>query len=180
VIGHSAGAALALRMTQDRPVPVASINGAFQMFDGVAGWLFPVMAKALSLNPLTPLFFTVGGTRTRTRRLIEGTGSRIDEDGLALYHRLISDRRHVDGALTMMANWSLDPLVRAAPGIEVPVLLIAGSEDRAVPADVSRDMAGRLPGATLIEMDGLGHLMHEEAPADVAGGLQTFLAEALT
>ncbi|MEM7489201.1 MAG: alpha/beta fold hydrolase BchO [Pseudomonadota bacterium] len=179
MVGHSAGAALALRLAQERPVPVAALNGAFQMFDGLAGWLFPVMAKALSLNPFTPLLFTAGGTPARTRRLIEGTGSRIDDAGLAQYHRLISDRRHVSGALTMMASWSLDRLVRMAPGIAAPVLLLAGGRDRAVPVSVSRDMAARLPDATLTVMPELGHLMHEEAPAEVAGAVGTFLSERL-
>ncbi|MEM8849818.1 MAG: alpha/beta fold hydrolase BchO [Pseudomonadota bacterium] len=177
IIGHSAGAALALRLAQDKPVPVIALNGAFQMFDGMAGWLFPVMAKALSLNPLTPFLFTVGGTPVRTRRLIESTGSQIDEEGLAHYHRLISDRAHVSGALSMMANWSLDRLVRAAPGIQAPVLLLAGARDEAVPVTVSEDMAARLPNARLTIMPDLGHLMHEEAPADVARAFQAFLAE---
>ncbi|MEM7644569.1 MAG: alpha/beta fold hydrolase BchO [Pseudomonadota bacterium] len=180
ILGHSAGAALALRLAQEDPVPVIALNGAFQMFDGLAGWLFPVMAKALSLNPLTPFLFTVGGTPARTRRLIESTGSRIDEDGLAHYHRLISNRTHVSGALSMMANWSLDRLVRAAPEIEAPVLLLAGGKDEAVPVSVSEDMAARLPDAQLTIMPDLGHLMHEEAPAEVARAFKTFLTERVT
>ncbi|MEM8823526.1 MAG: alpha/beta fold hydrolase BchO [Pseudomonadota bacterium] len=177
IIGHSAGAALALRLAQDNPIPVITLNGAFQMFDGLAGWLFPVMAKALALNPFTPFLFTAGGTPARTRRLIESTGSRIDADGLAHYHRLISDRAHVSGALSMMANWSLERLVRAAPGIDAPVLLLAGGRDEAVPTSVSKDMADRLPNATLEVMPDLGHLMHEEAPTDVAQAFGTFMAK---
>ncbi|MEM9797579.1 MAG: alpha/beta fold hydrolase BchO [Pseudomonadota bacterium] len=176
VIGHSAGAAIALQMARDDPRPVISLNGAFQMFEGVAGWLFPMMAKALALNPLTVPLFTAAGSAARTRRLIDGTGSRIDAEGLAQYHRLISDREHVSGALSMMANWSLNDLVRAAPGIGVPVLLLAGERDRAVPPRISHDMAKRLPDARLHVMPDVGHLMHEEAPAEVARAVLDFVA----
>ncbi|MFO6465219.1 alpha/beta fold hydrolase BchO [Jannaschia sp. KMU-145] len=178
ILGHSAGAAIALRLALARPVPVVSINGAFQMFDGLAGWLFPIMAKALAVNPLTPFLFAAAGSPARTRRLIEGTGSRIDAAGLGQYHRLISDRGHVGGALAMMASWSLDRLVRDASGLEAPVLLLAGGRDRAVEPRVSREMAERLPRAELRIFDDLGHLMHEEAPAEAAGAMMSFLEEA--
>ncbi len=178
LIGHSAGAAVALRMAQTAPVPVASINGAFQAFDGVAGWLFPIMAKALALNPFTVPIFTASATPSSTRRLLEGTGSTVDDETVRLYHRLVSDRHHASGALAMMANWRLERLNRAARKIDVPALILTGAKDSAVPPRVSRDMADRLPQATLCEMNGLGHLMHEEAPAEVAGALKHFLAEA--
>ncbi|PWJ21694.1 alpha/beta fold hydrolase BchO [Jannaschia seohaensis] len=178
-LGHSAGAALALRLSLDaKPQrPVIAINGAFQMFNGVAGFLFPIMAKALSLNPLTVPLFTMGSTPARTRRLLSGTGSAIDAPTLDRYHRLISDRTHVAGALAMMANWSLDGLLRDAPRMEAPVLLLAGERDRTVPAAVSRDMARRLPRAQLRVESALGHLLHEEAPDLAAGACIAFLEE---
>ncbi|KIT14875.1 alpha/beta fold hydrolase BchO [Jannaschia aquimarina] len=175
MIGHSAGAAIALRMAQERPRPVVSINGAFAMFEGFAGWLFPVMAKALALNPLTVPFFTATATDTRIRRLLEQTGSRIDDDTLRWYGPLIRDGEHVAGTLAKMANWRLERLNRAAPETHAPVLLLAGSKDGTVPPRVSRDMAGRLPDARLEMLDGLGHLAHEEAPDRVAGAIESFL-----
>ncbi|UWQ18370.1 alpha/beta fold hydrolase BchO [Jannaschia sp. M317] len=179
IIGHSAGAALALRLSLDAavPVPVVSINGAFQMFGGVAAVLFPLMAKALALNPLTVPLFTAGASPARTRRMLAGTGSRLDEDGLRLYHRLISDKGHVAGALAMMANWSLDRLVRDAAGLSAPVLLLAGDKDGTVPPSVSRDMAAQMPDGRLCIEAGLGHLLHEEAPDLAAGAVIAFLEE---
>ncbi|TFL19302.1 alpha/beta fold hydrolase BchO [Jannaschia formosa] len=178
-VGHSAGAALALRLSLDagRQRPVAAINGAFQMFDGIAGFLFPLMAKALSLSPLTVPLFTLGSTPSRTRRLLEGTGSQVDPLTLSRYHRLVSDQKHVAGALAMMANWSLDGLLRDAPEHHAPVLLLAGGRDRTVPVAVSRDMARRLPDARMVVETDLGHLLHEEAPDLAAGALLSFLEE---
>jgi magnesium chelatase accessory protein len=178
ILGHSAGAPLALRLSLDkgRQGPVVAINGAFAMFDGVAGFLFPLMAKALALNPLTVPLFTAGSNMTRTRRMLSGTGSTVDPEGLKHYHRLISDRRHVRGALAMMSNWSLDRLVDDAEEHHAPVLLLAGGRDRTVPSKVSRDMAARLPDALLIVESDLGHLMHEEEPRRIARATLDFLA----
>ncbi|WP_371156122.1 alpha/beta fold hydrolase BchO [Jannaschia sp. 2305UL9-9] len=178
IIGHSAGAAIALRLSLDagRILPVVSINGAFQMFGGIAGVVFPLMAKALAINPLTVPLFTAGASRARTRRMLDGTGSVLDDHGIDLYHRLISDRDHVSGALSMMAQWSLDRLVRDAAHLDAPVLLLAGDRDRTVPPKISREMAARLTHGTLIHETDLGHLMHEEAPQIVAERCLSFLS----
>ena len=48
-IGHSAGAAIALRLAELAPPrAVIGLNAALGQFEGVAGWLFPVMAKLLA------------------------------------------------------------------------------------------------------------------------------------
>ncbi|MEM7616072.1 MAG: alpha/beta fold hydrolase, partial [Pseudomonadota bacterium] len=68
------------------------------------------------------------------------------------------------GALRMMARWNLNPLIDALPGIDVPVTLVLGENDKTVPPETTRTQAGRLPRADLIEVPRLGHLMHEEEP----------------
>lgn len=176
MLGHSAGAALALRLSLDRgPRPVAAINGAWALFDGLAAWLFPVMAKALAANPLTVPLFTALGSPRRTRQLLERTGSRVDDETARLYHALLSDRAHVAGALSKMASWNLERLHRDAARHDAPVLLLAGDRDGTVPPEVSRDMAPRLPDARVEMLAGLGHLAHEEAPERVAARLAPFL-----
>ncbi|MBM2575595.1 alpha/beta fold hydrolase [Jannaschia sp. Os4] len=168
LVGHSAGATVALRLSLDRgPRPVAAINGAWALFDGFAAWLFPFMAKALAVNPLTVPLFTAMSSPRRTRQLLERTGSRIDEEGLRLYHALLSDRAHVSGALAKMASWDLRRLHRDAARHGAPVLLLAGDRDGTVPPKVSREMLARLPDASLQVLGGLGHLAHEEAPETV-------------
>ena len=173
LVGHSAGATIALRLSLDRgPRPVVAINGAWALFDGLAAWLFPFMAKALAVNPLTVPMFTAMSSPRRTRQLLERTGSRIDPEGLDLYHALLSDRAHVAGALAKMASWDLRRLHRDARGHAAPVLLLAGDRDGTVPPKVSREMLPRLPDATLEVMPGLGHLAHEEAPDPVRDAMR--------
>lgn len=183
IIGHSAGGALALRLAQvlatDGGVApkIIGLNAALAPFDGLAGWLFPVLAKTLVLNPLVPrLFSLASGNPARVRQLIEGTGSRIGDAGLALYTRLIADRGHVDATLRMMAGWNLDPLLADLPDITAPVVLIAADGDRAVPPVTSVRAAARLPDARVIHVAGLGHLAHEEDPDRIAAILRDAVA----
>lgn len=177
IIGHSAGVAVALRMVEGGlRVPVIGINAALANFRGVAGWLFPAMAKVLAMTPMTANVFAATASESTVRGLIKGTGSRLGAEGLALYLRLIRDRTHVDATLTMMAQWQLDGLMERLPLIDVPVDLIVGLADGAVPPATSHAAAARLPDARVIEMPGLGHLAHEEAPAEVAAVIAQVLA----
>jgi magnesium chelatase accessory protein len=172
VVGHSAGAAIALRMVLDgliAPRAIVSLNGALQPWDGLPALLFAPIARLLSAGGVVPHLFT---RRARdpaaVRRLVDGTGSTLDDEGVRHYARLTRDPDHVAGALAMMAHWDLRPLVRDLPRLRVPLALVVGSADRTVPPAQSRRLATQLPQAELIELPGLGHLAHEEAPGEVA------------
>ncbi len=178
IIGHSAGAALSLALAdrlEPRPA-VVGLNAALGHFRGIASWLFPLLARLLALNPLTATVFTLGNRhRARARRLTEGTGSRLDETGLACYARLIGDTGHVNATLQMMTQWQIDGLLARLPKIAAPTLLIAADGDRAVPAETSVTAARRLPNAEIVRLPGLGHLAHEEAPVAIARRIEAFL-----
>lgn len=182
LVGHSAGAALALRLALDlRPPPAAvvAINGALAPFRGVAGWLFPVLAKLLALNPLTAIAFArLAAAPGSVRNLIESTGSRIDARGLDCYRALVTSSRHVDATLAMMAQWDLAPLLAELPRLDLPVLLLAGAGDRAVPPETSEAAARALPRAEVEIWRGAGHLLHEERPAETAARIRAFAAGA--
>ena len=52
VVSHSAGAALVLRIAEMRPLQgVVGINAALGRFDGAAGFLFPLIARAMATAP---------------------------------------------------------------------------------------------------------------------------------
>jgi magnesium chelatase accessory protein len=133
------------------------------------------MARLLFLNPFTPKIFAWTADRSAAKRLIEGTGSRLDPEGVDLYRRLFARAGHVRGALGMMANWDLAGLHRALPGLATRTLLIVGSDDRAILPDTAFALSDRLPDARVALIRGLGHLAHEEAPERVA---EVLLAEA--
>jgi len=177
LVGHSAGAALAFRLAQGAaspPAAIVGVNAALEPFEGPAGFLFPAMARALATNPFTaPLFSRLAGA-SAVDQMIGATGSRLDPLGRALYRACLADARHVDGALTMMAQWRLGGLAATLRQTNAPVLLLVGEEDRAVPPDTSERAAALIPEARVVRLPGLGHLAHEEAPDDVADRIDAF------
>jgi magnesium chelatase accessory protein len=179
IIGHSAGAAIALRLAEMLPAAprcIVGINAALGPFEGVAGWLFPVIARVLALNPLVPQLFSRGSRApAQIARLIGSTGSALDAHGLDLYRRLVADPRHVEGALAMMAQWRLEGILSRLAGIALPCLLVTADRDRAVPPATSARAAAAMPAAELVSLTGFGHLVHEEAPGAVASLILPFL-----
>ncbi|MEO0771812.1 MAG: alpha/beta fold hydrolase BchO [Pseudomonadota bacterium] len=180
IIGHSAGGALALHLSSllDHPTRVVGINAALEPFEGIAGWLFPAMAKMLALNPFTSVALTMGGSAMgRAENLIRSTGSDIPEDSMRCYAKLFSNRGHVDATLQMMAQWDVDLLTARLFTVTTPTLLIAGAKDPTVPPRVSQRAAQNLPNARYVELPGLGHLAHEEAPEQVMKAMATWMRE---
>ncbi|WP_306121187.1 alpha/beta fold hydrolase BchO [Roseovarius sp. MMSF_3359] len=182
IIGHSAGAAVALemsRLAEDQtasPPAVIGINPALERFDGMAGWLFPLLAKLLALNPFSSYLFAAGrNSRTRARRLIERTGSHLSDEGIDYYARLISDRDHVEGALQMMAQWQIDGLLDRLSSLSTRCLFIVGDKDGAVKPETSETAASRIAQAEVVHFVDLGHLAHEERPDDVTQTIDAWL-----
>ena len=182
-IGHSAGAAIAARMVLDatfKPDALVSINGAFLPLGGLPGLLFPPVARLMAATPLASrLFAWRASERTAVERLIGGTGSALDATGVDLYARLVRDARHAAGALAMMAQWDLRPLLRDLPALRTPLVLLAGANDRAVPPEQAHRVHALLPRAVAlapIVLQQMGHLAHEEQPAEVARIVMNALA----
>lgn len=179
LIGHSAGAAIALQiaLSDDEVAAVVSINGALYPFAGASSSLFPMLAKMLFLNPVVPHVFALGagGGGHRVARLLEGTGSRLSAEGLSLYQQLFSNPSHVRATLAWMANWNLQPLVQSMSDLRVPLLQIIGGEDRTIPPGNAYETEQRIPQTETIMLSGLGHLVHEEKPDLVAMRIMAFL-----
>ncbi len=171
-VAHSAGAAVALRLRlQGRigPGGVIALNGALRPFPGAAALVFPALAKLLVLNPLAiKAFAWRAGMPGAVAKLIEGTGSYIDQVGLNAYTALFATTGHVAGALGMMSSWDLQPLLADLPRLPAPLTLIVGEKDLAVPPDVADEVKIKVPHARKIALPGLGHLAHEEAPGQIA------------
>lgn len=173
VVGHSAGAAIAAQMVLDRlmaPAHFIAINPAMLPLGGVAGQLFSPIARLFAGATLIPrLFSQFSSDRHSVRRLIDSTGSRLDEQGLALYQTLIASPAHVAGTLAMMANWDLHALAGALPRLRVNAHFILGANDRTI-SPASGHQVARLLGAPprhVHVVAGCGHLVHEERPLDV-------------
>jgi magnesium chelatase accessory protein len=181
-VGHSAGAAIALRMCLDgmiQPRLVVGLNAALLPWAGAAGQVFSPLAKVLVGIPGVPQIFAWRARDMgQIERLLAGTGSKIDARGAALYARVVREPSHAAAALGMMAYWDLHPLVRDLPGLAPKLLLIVGDADRAIAPDGAAKVAAMVPGATVATLPGLGHLAHEEDPARTAELIVAAVAKA--
>ena len=169
IVGHSAGAALAIRLCLDAkrmPAKIFGLNAALWPFGGAFAPLLLTMTRLVAAIPLLP---SVVDWRARdpanVRRMIEGTGSVPDAEGIRCYQALLAREAHVDATVRMMADWDLSSLTDEMATIADRCHLITASNDRAVPPVAARRLQQRYPSITLTELPDLGHLAHEESPA---------------
>lgn len=171
-VGHSAGAAVALQMALGHsiePAAIVSVNGALMPMQGMAGRVFSPIAKLMACGTLMPRIFARSARdRRQAEKLLNGTGSRLNDHGIDLYARLFSSPRHASAALGMMARWDLDNLIRDLPRLETELVLVVGENDRTVPPRDSSRVGTLVAGTRLITLPRLGHLAHEEDPEAVA------------
>jgi magnesium chelatase accessory protein len=179
-IGHSAGAALAIRMALDGQLKlegIISLNGALMPFGGALSQLFAPIARVVATLPMMTGMFA---WRARDPRvlddMIKQTGSRLDAEGRAHYQTLAGNAEHVSAAFGMMANWDLATLERDMPRLTVPLYLVAAQRDAMVKPRVSEEAASLIPSAQLIYLPGLGHLAHEEQPEQVSELIANIIA----
>jgi magnesium chelatase accessory protein len=179
-VGHSAGAAILIRMALDKQLKlhhIISLNGALLPFGGPIGQFFAPVARMIAMWPFASQVFA---WRTRDPKVIDDllrqTGSRLDAEGVRLYRILAGNAEHVSAALGMMANWDLPRLERDMPRLDVPLALVVALRDEMVRPSVAEGVKALLPRSELIRLRGLGHLAHEEDPVQLAAVIGSVMA----
>jgi magnesium chelatase accessory protein len=171
-VGHSAGAALLCQMQltgQLRSQALVSLNGALLPLPGLRHPAFtPLVRSVVSGEWLPRLFARRMESPQEVERLLERTGSVLDPRGRDLYGRLSRNPVHTGSALAMMGHWDTRPLEAGLPDLDVPLLLLVGAEDRMILPGVALRVRVLAPRAELLQISGLGHLAHEEAPQLIA------------
>lgn len=168
VMGHSAGAAIAVRMAVELSMDfrhIIAINGALLPLRGMPVPAFSFAARLLSATALIPSLVARRASDSHAvRRLIGNTGSRIGPEGMAYYKTLMADPGHVSAVLSMMGQWDLRLMEKDLPRLNVPLLLAVGGNDRTVPPAEAERVRALAPNARIKLFAGLGHLAHEERP----------------
>ena len=179
IVGHSAGAAVALRMVMDTPITprgVLSINGALLPF----AWFFePIMLRAARLMSRSPqvahFLARRGGREIDVQRALRDTGSAISELMMQCYGLLMADREHIEGTLRMMGGWELGQLSKDLRSVDVPVHLVGCSMDTIVPAARAHRATHDIPHASANTISNAGHLVQEEQPELINAELRAFI-----
>lgn len=169
IVGHSAGVAIAAQLLLDRKwqAPLIGFTPALMPFPGLAAKIFPSLAKMLFTNPFVAIIFArmAQAPGQTSKFLARSTGSKIDAAGAKYYTRLFSKSGHSDGAIRMMANWRLEGLGARLNNLTAPVLLVSAAQDAAIPKTAVMQAVALIPGCETLEIAALGHLAHEEDPA---------------
>lgn len=163
VLGYSMGAAVALMMALHHKARVAGlilIGGGAQMA------VNPAILGGMQIG------FEVTVRTIFDQQWADGAGEQIK--------RLVL-RRMLESDPDMMLNDykavnSFDVRNRLAH-IQVPTLIIGGTDDRVVPFEQSELLHRQIAGSKLVHIEGGGHMMVLEQPHAVAGAMQAWLRE---
>ncbi len=184
IVGHSAGVAIAVQILLDRKwqIPLIGFTPALMPFPGLAAKIFPSLAKMLFTNPFVAIIFSrmAQAPGQTVKFLARSTGSKIDAAGAKYYTRLFSKSGHCDGAIRMMANWRLEGLGARLGNLASPVLLVSAAKDAAIPKAAVVQAVALIPGCETQEMAALGHLAHEEDPAQAVKIITEFAKVKIT
>ncbi len=172
VAGHSAGAALALRLALDAPGPAPQVLGFAPSLvappAAYTRYLAPLVNPVATSGPLTRLMARVATPSGLIDLLLASTGSALSPAQRAPYKQLFAHRQHVQGAVGFMAAADLPALNAECNRLRSPVAFVLGAQDRWIPERLLRPVIARhLPQADVQVWPG-GHLVHEESPQRAA------------
>jgi pimeloyl-ACP methyl ester carboxylesterase len=184
VVVHSLAGALGTRMALDYPQRVAGLvmlAGVAYPWPGGVGFYnrivtTPVIGPLLAYTITLPLGLLLTEPAARTVFLPQTMAAGyVKDSALPL---LLRPREFLANA------WDLVTLKAAvtlqAPrysGIKAPVVVIAGDADKTVSANIhSRPFAAALPGAKLIVLPDLGHMVQNAVPDLVIGEIEAMAA----
>jgi pimeloyl-ACP methyl ester carboxylesterase len=167
LVGNSAGGAVAIHaalLYPERVKALVLVSPAVGVGGGMPGWVRPLLQnpQADHLGPLLARSLRDRGTEFAASAWHDP--SRITPeiwDGYTLPLRA----DNWDRALWEMTRASRDAgLAERLGELELPVLVIAGDDDRIVPFEGSEQTANSIPGAILVKIPDCGHVPQEECP----------------
>lgn len=180
VVGHSAGAALALRLALDSPEPPRAVLGFAPSLVAPPAlytrWLAPWVNPVATSTPVARLMAAVAGPSGFIDLLLASTGSQLTLAQREPYKRLFAQRSHVRGAVGFMAGADLPALNADCSQLRSQAAFVLGANDRWIPENSLRPVIQRhLPQAEVQVWQG-GHLVHEEQAARAAERVLALLA----
>jgi class 3 adenylate cyclase len=116
------------------------------------------------------------GQREQARESLRALGEFSDEETDAFLEMIRFGSS--PGAVEALHRMNKEIDVRhVLPAVRVPTLILRGSEDRRVPAEVAGYMASRMPSARVVEIPGAGHLAFGQHHAPILSEIRSFLME---
>ena len=162
------------------PDTIVGLDAALLPFPGLAARLFPTLARLLFVNPLAPHALRADGADARRDRAVPGPQHRLADRcrGRRCYERLFATPGHCagrdrdDGGLGPRPRWRA-----TCRGSRRRCCWSTATRDAAIPIATAREAAALVGDGRLVPLPGLGHLAHEERPAEVAALIRDFLED---
>ena len=170
IAGHSAGAAVSLRLTLDghaSPAAIVGFNPALVPPPAAyVALIAPLLAPIVESRLVAGLAARLAGGTGALDVMLDSSGSTLTSEQRAQYRALCRDDAHVAAALTMMSRWDVPTLLRDAAALRVPFHAIAGGRDTWVPRAPLERTVRLMPLATFEVIDNAGHLIPDEVPGE--------------
>ena len=172
LVGHSIGGMivqqwLTMNPATARAVVLAQTSPAFGKADG--DWQKSFIEARL--GPLDRGETMASLAPTLVRDLV---GDDSDAAGMERARECMASIPEASYRASMLALLGFDQR-QALGDIKVPTLVLSGSRDKNAPAPMMAKMAGYIPSAQYVELDGIGHLVNLERPAAFNAALDQFL-----
>ncbi len=191
LVGNSIGSLVCLAAAAAHPEMVRGITAInlpdlSQREEAIPSWLLPVVtsierlvASPLILKSLFPILkhptvirkwagLAYGNPKAVTPELVEILSEPARDRGAA---------RTFSALFRAMTCADFGPRVKEIlPKLDIPMLLLWGSQDRMIPPGLARQFVSLNPKLELVEIEGAGHCPHDECPERVNQVLLDWLA----
>ncbi len=178
LVGNSAGGTVAIQFAMENPALVDRlilVDPAVYGAGGAPAWIKPLLNTYLA-NKWGPYFVrTIEDRGLELLKMAWYNPDLISEDDLKNYQKPL-----------MVENWDIglwqftkingeNNIAERLTTLELPVLVIAGAEDKIIPVADIRKAADEIPAARYVELESCGHVPQEECPQRFMQAIHSFL-----
>jgi magnesium chelatase accessory protein len=172
VVGHSAGAPLALRFAvaaSKQPKLIVALNPSFIPPPAVYTSFFgPLLGPITRSSTLSSLLASLSPGLGVVDKLLDSTNTILPESRRIYYRKLFERSDHVRGAMNFLAAADIQKVLVEANLYQGKLICVLGNQDAWIPVKpLEKIIREYFPAAEIVKWEG-GHIMHELEPNKVA------------
>ena len=172
VVGHSAGAPLAIRFAlaaAKQPKLVIALNPSFIPPPAVYTSFFgPLLGPITRSSTLSSLLASFSPSLGMVDKLLDSTNTILPESRRVYYRKLFERSDHVRGSMNFMAAADIQKVLTEADLYQGKLICVLGKQDAWIPVKpLEKIVRDYFPAAEILKWEG-GHIMHELEPRKVA------------